>query len=684
MAKAEIRVVGTGDFSQFERALSKAKNSSDAMTTGVRTSFRALSVTIASVTAAAAAVGGALALVNRAAESVSAYQGLAEQIGATAEAVSGLQQAADISGVSLDSVAQASIRLTAALSKTDTESKGAGAALAAINIPLAEFKKLDPVQQLERVSRELARFEDGAGKTAVAVALFGRAGAQLLPFFKDLEEAGGRVNRLTQGQIDAADLYSKAFARTKSELGAFVQTVIVDAIPAFTELLKALNDTAREIRQVSDASKDLTGDNPIREFAFETAAALAVLLEALVAVAKTVRALAGSFEAVWADVRLAGEFLAAGGTIGLLFEKSRKELGEALDRRNETVQEANERYVDLWNYDSTRISRAIRAAQEASRSAFVGPPVPPRGNLAFTDTGEGDKKPPTSEAQRYLEALQKTFETTQQLTTYEQLMWDIQQGRLNGITPQLQAELVAISQIIDSTKALTAEREKEAALDALIASATERDIERNKREAESLQQRADGYLDLIDPMREFIRKLEEIDALVGKELLSEDQAQAIKKRLGDLAEPIDDLSEYAQNAARSMQQAFADFLFDPFEDGIKGLGEQFAKLVQRMVAEAAAAQLMKYLFGDFAQTGVVGGVLGGLATQSPAPITVATPSLGTSAAPALNASPKTIVYQTNNFTPQQSSSDWRVQQGLKDATIAAVSDRRARDSAWTY
>lgn len=53
------------------------------------------------------------------------------------------------------------------------------------------------------------------------------------------------------------------------------------------------------------------------------------------------------------------------------------------------------------------------------------------------------------------------------------------------------------------------------------------------------------------------------------------------------------LGEYGAQAARNMQTAFADFLFDPFSDGLDGMLKGFLKTLQRMAAEAAASQIFQ-------------------------------------------------------------------------------------------
>lgn len=64
-----------------------------------------------------------------------------------------------------------------------------------------------------------------------------------------------------------------------------------------------------------------------------------------------------------------------------------------------------------------------------------------------------------------------------------------------------------------------------------------------------------------------------------------------------------ELSEYGIQAARNMQSAFADFLFDPFDAGMDGMLEGFGDTVRRMAAEAASAQLMDALFGKTTKDG---------------------------------------------------------------------------------
>lgn len=72
----------------------------------------------------------------------------------------------------------------------------------------------------------------------------------------------------------------------------------------------------------------------------------------------------------------------------------------------------------------------------------------------------------------------------------------------------------------------------------------------------------------------------------------------------------DEMSVYADQAARNMQDAFADFLFDPFDKGLKGMLKGFIDVVRRMIAEQAAAKIFGskssggFGLGDALSTGV--------------------------------------------------------------------------------
>ena len=68
--------------------------------------------------------------------------------------------------------------------------------------------------------------------------------------------------------------------------------------------------------------------------------------------------------------------------------------------------------------------------------------------------------------------------------------------------------------------------------------------------------------------------------------------QSTDKSKGELSE----LEQFGIQAARNIQTSFADFLFNPFQEGLKGMLRGFVDLLRRMVAELAArAAMMAFL-----------------------------------------------------------------------------------------
>jgi hypothetical protein len=158
----------------YTAGLDKAEKEAAKRAAAIEKVFDAAAIGVGAAFGAMVAAGvTAFAAIGKGIESAAKYQDLAEEIGSSAEEVASFAVAAATAGVSIESVAGASVKLTKSLVGVDDESKAAGAALAAIGINIEEFKRLDPASQYEAVGKALAGYADGAGKTAVATALFG-------------------------------------------------------------------------------------------------------------------------------------------------------------------------------------------------------------------------------------------------------------------------------------------------------------------------------------------------------------------------------------------------------------------------------------------------------------------------------------------------------------------------------
>jgi outer membrane murein-binding lipoprotein Lpp len=257
----------TLDGAQYSRALDKAASDGQKFARGLETS---INVARAGFLSLGASAGAAVAVINQQAQNIAAFQGLAEQMGDTAEAVASIKLASDVSGVSLDLMAQASVKLTSMLSRVDDEGKGAGKAIKALGLEAESFKKLSPVDQIDAIAQALAGYEDGAAKTAVAVDLFGESGAKLIPLFNDLAGGAQRQITLTNEQIAAADAYTKQTAKLSSEIDTLVQTTAAGAIPALSSMVQMLSDVLHYSTQASEGISLLDAVLGTAKTVFET------------------------------------------------------------------------------------------------------------------------------------------------------------------------------------------------------------------------------------------------------------------------------------------------------------------------------------------------------------------------------------------------------------------------------
>lgn len=95
--------------------------------------------------------------------------------------------------------------------------------------------------------------------------------------------------------------------------------------------------------------------------------------------------------------------------------------------------------------------------------------------------------------------------------------------------------------------------------------------------------------ELADVLEEQAKWLDFLDDMAALE----DVWEQVAREAAKYGEQLDEMSQYSLQAARNMQSHFADFLFDPFSKGVRGMLEGFSDALRRMAAEAAAADLFE-------------------------------------------------------------------------------------------
>lgn len=108
-------------------------------------------------------------------------------------------------------------------------------------------------------------------------------------------------------------------------------------------------------------------------------------------------------------------------------------------------------------------------------------------------------------------------------------------------------------------------------------------------------------------------EMEFLAVALEKGTISEAQfLDAVGMHYGKAEEKLGEMGEFAKEAARNMQDAMADFFFDGMQGKFENMADSFKKTLDRMVANAVAADLSRRLLGDFGKTGEIGGWVGKL------------------------------------------------------------------------
>ena len=214
---------------------------------------------------AAGVLGSAfLVLAKDSIDSMDKMNEAAQKTGIAVEALSQLGYAAKMSGVGTESFTSAMVKFNRAIAEGATGSGNAAAAFKAIGISAAELKASNPDEVLARVAEKFAGFADGANKTALAIAIFGRAGADMIPLLNEgsdgiaamREEADKLGATINTSAAKAADQFNDNLDRMMVKMKSFVKGITSEVIPVLNILMETFL-AGNSLMDVIDAGMSL-------------------------------------------------------------------------------------------------------------------------------------------------------------------------------------------------------------------------------------------------------------------------------------------------------------------------------------------------------------------------------------------------------------------------------------------
>ena len=172
---------------------------------------------------------------------------LAARLGMTYGEFAGLSLAADLAGVSMDTIGKASQKAEIAFAKAAGGSKVASAAFAGLGLSVEQLNGMSAADRFDAIASAIAALPTEAQRAAAAVQLFGKAGSELLPLFaggaEGIKQARAEADRLglalttTQGR--EVEKMNDSFTMVGKTIEGVVQQVTAFLAPAVTKISNA-------------------------------------------------------------------------------------------------------------------------------------------------------------------------------------------------------------------------------------------------------------------------------------------------------------------------------------------------------------------------------------------------------------------------------------------------------------
>lgn len=583
LAKLVVKLEAqTAEFSkQLEKAQGQLKKFNK------ESSVSAANIAKGLATAAAAAAASLAYAAKQVINTQDHLSKLSQSLGISTEALSQLGYAADLSGTNAEEFEKA----LGKLSKNAFAAARDGGTLTKVWDQLGvTLKNSDGTlrsneELLLDVADKFSKMKDGVAKTGMAMEVFGKSGAKLIPFLNQgregitalMQEADALGVTLDSKAGKAAEQFNDNLTRLKTA----AMGVVNQATQAFLPTLVALTD--RFVQSAKDSAALKLGIEVLAG-TFKTLVSAGIIVKSVFE--QLGRVIYGVGAAV---VRVAqGEFKLA-----------KEEITSAFSEAQSNVTNDLELIAQVWSDTVPQITTTTQAAAAELEDTII-----------FNPEKAGSKAKSAAEAA--LESL-KTMEDglRQQVETFGMaedavLRYRISQGDLaqtmkdGGPAAQeyaarileLQAKLSGLEQASDAAKK---KQEEWAAV-----------VERGKAVTESV----------VTPLETYQQTVSDLNDMLQLGVITQ---ETYNRAIETAQKAFDEASKvgttFMEQASRNVQDILATYLEDPFSKSLNDLVADFGKMLMKMAAQAVAADIAGKLFG----TGGVGsgggwlGQLGGMA-----------------------------------------------------------------------
>jgi len=604
----------------FVSGLNKAERASEKWKKQAASDAKKIGVAFAAAGVAAAA--GLTALVKSSIDAADQLSKTSTIVGVAIDDLSGLKHAAELSGVEFSELEADLIKFNkTTASAFEGVGKGAEAYEAlGISVKNTDGTLKNNYQLIQEISEQFQQMEDGAQKAALAQDLFGRGGAKLIPLLNggaeglaDFREEAERLGLvLDQETGKAAEEFNDNLDRLTKNVTGLGNQIAADLLPELVDISSAF----------LDVNSSGTAANLI---ATEIGSTLKVLTATAIGVVAAFDLVGKSL----GGLATIGKTLTEGGlglagilpnnlpmTIAQNWGKVKSELDIVGDDLDTTANEYADLLNKIWNAGGDKPNGTPPVKAIAADLSYLNAEIAKAANsrtFDFFDPFAEGAEETNEELEKLLDnfenvesSLQRQLALNETASELQQLRYEIEHGSLVGINEQQQIKLELLAKELDAINAAKDADEARTELTKEYKAVRDGLINQDVLLTEQAEERAQVLKRALD---QGIISETEFGELV---ILN---SEKLKEQIDQIKDKTNELDEFTKNAARSIQSELSDAIVEGFEGGSDDLLKRWGKLLERLVADALAADIGRAIFGQANSGGQmgVGGLLSGIA-----------------------------------------------------------------------
>lgn len=528
-----------------------------------------------------AAIGTTLVAMTKAAiDNADALNEMAERTGVAGDKLSELQYAAELNGASLEEVEVALKKVSTKAFDAATGNKAAADTFNALGISVqgldGKLKSSDDLFQ--EIADVLNTVEDRTTRTALAVEIFGRSGASLIPLMENMRDSREEAKRL--GVVvgvemqQAADEFNDNLTRMQFQAKAFATSLANEVLPTLNRFLTELTAGREIFGGYFAAMKNIGTTNPFNSVAENAEKYRGKLTE------------------------LETEMKSLEGTNTRAAASRRVDLREEIENTKKLVE-----YFQRMNGQTSTAGAGRGSVNPPMVGGGAGDDILAKIKAANEKAEKSGAGAAAKESE--FERLKRQYEDqalrVRDLGEAEKLLQEIQLGRFKSLTPEQQKELEAMARNLDYQKQMADaqkdmdDRQRKVAGERATAS---------QREQEDMEKTIQKWEEIADPAKRYREEIERVQEAFQKGLINSDVAGKTIDHLNDQIDALgkvkdkgksamEELTDAVNGWSRDATDAFVEFAFT----GKTSFGDMTTSILKDLARMLIQKKIMDPIFG---------------------------------------------------------------------------------------